>query len=207
MGPPGAGKGTQGELLVGWLDVPRYATGDMLRAARAEGTELGREAARHIDAGELVPDDLVLGIVEEALDRDGAWDGFVFDGFPRTVEQAEGLGELLDRRDRALDAVVGLAVPEEELLRRLAGRRVCTSCGEVTGEAPEGGGNCPACGGTLVPRGDDRPETVRRRLQVYREETAPVLRWYRDSDVPVHDVDGTGSVEEVHVRIRERLGG
>lgn len=206
MGPPGAGKGTQGELLVEWLGVPRYSTGDMLRAARRGGTDLGRRAARRMDAGDLVPDDLILGIVEEALDRDAAWDGFIFDGFPRTLEQAEGLGELLERRERALDAVVSLEVPEEEAVRRLSGRRVCAACGEVAHVSTGSDEGCPACGGELVQRSDDRPETVRRRLEVYREETEPVLRWYRGSDVPVLEVDGTGDVEEVQVRIRDRLG-
>lgn len=205
MGPPGAGKGTQGELLIERLGVPRYSTGDMLRAARRAGTRLGEKAARYMDAGELVPDDLILGIVEEALDRDGSWDGFIFDGFPRTIEQAEGLDRLLGRRNRSLDAVVCLEVPEKELVRRLSGRRVCESCGEVT-RASHAGEVCPACGGELVQRADDRPETVRRRLRVYHEETEPVLCWYRDAEVPVVEVDGSGSVEEVHGRIRERLG-
>lgn len=204
MGPPGAGKGTQGELLSRGTGVPRLSTGDMLREARRRGTELGRRAASYMEAGELVPDDLILGLIDERLDRPGAGDGFILDGFPRTVAQAEGLAELLEGRDESLDAVVVLRVPEEELVRRLAGRRVCEECGEVTraGAGPE----CPECGGRLVQRRDDRPETVRRRLQVYREETRPVLRWYRESDVRVVDVDGTGSVEEVHRDLRGRLG-
>lgn len=205
MGPPGAGKGTQGELLVDRLELPRYATGDMLRAARKAETRLGRRAARYMDAGELVPDELILAIVEEALDRDGAWEGFIFDGFPRTVAQAEGLERLLERRGRSLDAVVSLEVPEEELVRRLARRRVCGACGEVTRAEGDGGDACPACGGTLVQRSDDRPETVRRRLEVYRRETTPVLRWYADSEVPLLRVDGTGGVDAVHARIRRRL--
>lgn len=205
MGPPGAGKGTQGELLAAWLDVRRYSTGDMLRGARQAGSELGERAARYMDAGELVPDRLILGIVEEALERDEAWDGFVFDGFPRTVPQTEGLDRLLARRDRELEAVVSLEVPEEELVRRLSGRRVCTACGEVTHVDAGAGEGCAACGGELVRRRDDRPETVRRRLEVYREETEPVLRWYRGSPVPVLEVDGTGSVEAVQARLRDRL--
>lgn len=207
MGPPGAGKGTQGELLARDLDVPRYATGDMLRDARRQGTEMGREAARYMDAGELVPDDVVVGIVAEALDRPEASDGFILDGFPRTLEQAEGLAGILEERGEELDAVVYLEVPEEELVRRLSSRRVCAECGTVTRVEGDGGeGPCPACGGALEQREDDRPSTVRRRLDVYRSRTRPVLDRYRESDVRVEELDGTGGVDEVAARVRERLG-
>lgn len=208
MGPPGAGKGTQGDRLAHELDVPRYATGDMLRTARREGTELGRRAAEYMDAGELVPDEVVLGVVGEVLARPTAADGFVLDGFPRTVEQAEGLDAILDDRGESLDAVIYLDVPEEELVRRLSSRRVCSRCGAVTRTRTGDGANgeCGECGGELVQREDDRPETVRRRLEVYRRRTEPVLgRYRREADVPVIDVDGTGSVEEVAERLRERL--
>ncbi len=205
MGPPGAGKGTQGERLAAELEVPRYGTGDMLRAARRRETELGRRAAEYMDAGELVPDEVILGIVREALERPEARDGFVFDGFPRTLEQAMGLRDVLIRRDEALDGVLYLDVPEEELVRRLSSRRTCEACGSVTrvGSADDG---CPECGGELYQREDDRPETVRRRLEVYRRQTEPVLEWYRTrSSVPVSEVDGTGTVEEVERRLKERL--
>ncbi|MFQ5679394.1 MAG: adenylate kinase [Gemmatimonadota bacterium] len=205
-GPPGAGKGTQGELLVEWLHAPRYSTGDMLRSARSAGTELGERARSYMDAGELVPDEVILGIVAEALDRDDAWDGFIFDGFPRTAAQARGLSALLRRRGQSLDAVIQLDVPEAVLVERLTRRRVCGACGQITrvSEA-ENGASCPACGGSLTQRSDDRPETVRRRLQVYRDETEPVLSWYRAAEVPVLTVDGTGSVESVHRAIRAKL--
>ena len=207
MGPPGAGKGTQGERLAEEHGVPRYATGDMLRAARREGTEMGRRAAEYMDAGELVPDDVILGIVREALDRPEAADGFVLDGFPRTLPQARGLAAILEERGEALDRVIYLEVPEDELVHRLASRRVCGDCGAVTREG-EAGEDCPedACGGELVQREDDRPGTVRRRLRVYREQTEPVLEWYRTrSSVPVSEIDGTGTVEEVERRLKERL--
>lgn len=206
MGPPGAGKGTQGERLAEEHGVPRYATGDMLRAARREGTEMGRQAAEYMDAGELVPDEVILGIVREALDRPEAAGGFILDGFPRTLAQARGLDAILAGRGESLDRVVYLDVPKEELVRRLSSRRVCSDCGAVTREG-ETGDACPAadCGGELVQREDDRPETVRRRLQVYREQTRPVLAWYRASDVPVEEVDGTGSVREVAVRLQGSL--
>ncbi len=206
MGPPGAGKGTQGERLAEEHGVPRYATGDMLRAARREGTEMGRRAAEYMDAGELVPDEVILGIVREALDRPEAAGGYILDGFPRTLAQARGLDAILAGRGDSLDRVVYLDVPEEELVRRLSSRRVCADCGAVTRDA-EAGDACPAadCDGELVQREDDRPETVRRRLQVYREQTRPVLEWYRASDVPVEEVDGTGSVREVAGRLQGSL--
>ena len=208
MGPPGAGKGTQSRRLSEDLDVPHYATGDILREARAAGTELGREAARYMDAGELVPDEVVLGLIRERITEGEGRKGFVLDGFPRTVEQAEGLSEILDEAGVSLDVVLDLDVPEDELVRRLTGRRVCGACGEVANVAfePEIGAECPECGGTLNRRSDDEPQTVRRRLEVYREQTAPVLDWYREeSDVPVVEVDGTGDIEDVHDRLAEAL--
>lgn len=201
MGPPGAGKGTQGALLAGRYGIPRYATGDLLREARRAGTELGREAQRYMDAGELVPDDVILGMMHEKLSSEEAESGFLLDGFPRTVAQAEGLGVLLDDLGQRLDAVVSLEVADEEIVRRLSSRRVCGGCGRV---APVGAGsheNCRQCGGELRRRADDEPATVRRRLDVYREETTPVLEWYGRSDTPVRTVRGDGSVEEVQARI------
>jgi adenylate kinase len=200
MGPPGAGKGTQGEILEEDLGVPRYATGDILREARRAGTEMGREARRYMDAGELVPDDVILGIVREALAGEVAERGFILDGFPRTVAQAEGLGRILEELGVRLDAVVDIDVPDAVIVRRLSDRRVCRDCGSVVG--PDDGDACPSCGGDLVPRPDDRPETVRRRLEVYREQTAPVLAWYAASTVPVVRVDGVGTVTEVAGRVR-----
>ncbi|MFB6240415.1 MAG: adenylate kinase [Gemmatimonadota bacterium] len=208
MGPPGAGKGTQSRRLSEDLDVPHYATGDILREARAAGTELGREAARYMDAGELVPDEVVLGLIRQRITEGEGRRGFVLDGFPRTVDQAEGLSEILDGAGVELDAVLNLQVPDDELVRRLTGRRVCGACGEVVNVAfdPEIGAECPECGGTLNRRSDDEPQTVRRRLEVYEEQTAPVLEWYREeSKVPVEDVDGTGDIEDVHGRLQERV--
>lgn len=201
MGPPGAGKGTQGALLARRYGIPRVSTGDMLREARRAGTELGRRAQGYMDAGELVPDDVILGMMRETLASDEAADGFLLDGFPRTVAQAEGLDALLDDLDRKLDAVVDLEVKDEEIVRRLSARRVCGDCGRVAPAGLEEGEPCPACGGPLRRRSDDEPETVRRRLEVYRRETAPVLEWYERSDTPVLHVEGTGEVEQVQQRI------
>ena len=205
MGPPGAGKGTQGALLARRYGIPRYATGDILRAARREGTELGREAQRYMDAGELVPDEVILGMMRERLASGEASDGFLLDGFPRTVEQAEGLAELLDDLGQALDAVVDLQVADEEIVRRLSSRRVCSECGQVAPADHESDRPCPECGGELRRRPDDEPETVRRRLEVYRDETAPVLDWYRRSDVEVIEVSGRGEVAEVNDRLVEAI--
>ncbi len=204
MGPPGAGKGTQGELLAHRFGIPRYATGDILRASRRDGSELGRKAQSFMDAGELVPDEVILGLIGEALDTPEAQDGCLFDGFPRTVAQAEGLDTLLREAGRELDAVVNLAVSDAEIVRRLSSRRVCGDCGTV---APTGEGRreCPGCGGGLVTRPDDRPETVLRRLEVYREQTEPVLSWYRDSSTRVFDIPGTGGVARVQELILEAI--
>lgn len=181
MGPPGAGKGTQGALLAEWLAIPRYATGDILRAARRADTPLGRQARRYMDAGELVPDAVVLDLVVEVLDGDEAENGYVLDGFPRTVTQARGLADLLAARGEQLDAVIYLEVPDEELQRRMAGRAA------------------------VEDRADDTPETIRHRLGVYRQATEPVLRWYRESDVSVIDVVGVGTVADIQAEIRSRL--
>lgn len=209
FGPPGSGKGTQGALLEERLGWKRLATGDVLRAAVAAGTALGREARRYMDAGELVPDDVILGLVDEWLDREalGA-PGVVFDGFPRTVVQAEGLDARLKRRGRVIDAVVSLDVSDDEIVRRLAGRRVCERCGAVFHVDALGAdtGVCPSCGGPLRQREDDREDTVRRRLAVYRETTAPLLAWYEAHGVPIHRVDGQRPVEVVFEDIVARLG-
>jgi adenylate kinase len=205
MGPPGAGKGTQGELLERHLDAVRYSTGDMLREARRAGTDLGRLAQTYMDAGELVPDEVVIGVVGEALAAVSADASVILDGFPRTIPQAEGLALILEAAGQRLDAVVNLVVPEEELVGRLSSRSVCSECGALASSESVASGACVACGSDLVQRSDDQPDTVRRRLGVYLEETAPVLEWYADSPVDVLEIDGIGSVEEIQDRIQERL--
>lgn len=205
MGPPGAGKGTQGARLAERFGIPRYSTGDILRAARREGTELGRAAQEYMDAGELVPDGIILGMMREALSSDEAADGFLLDGFPRTVAQAEGLADLLSDLGLELDAVVDLDVPDDEIVRRLSERRVCSDCGRIAPADRKAEAACPDCGGELRRRSDDAPETVKRRLEVYRDETAPVLDWYEDSDTRVVRVRGTGPVDDVLERVVEAI--
>lgn len=204
MGPPGAGKGTQGELLASRFDIPRYSTGDILRGTRGDGSELGRKAQRYMDAGELVPDDVILGLMRKVLLSTAAAGGYLLDGFPRTVEQARSLRDLLEESNQRLDAVVNLSVDDGEIIQRLSSRRLCEDCGKVMRPAA-GTDSCPGCGGQLLTRPDDRQETVRRRLEVYREQTEPVLGWYRESGVSVLDVPGIGEIEKVQERILGKL--
>lgn len=209
MGAPGVGKGTQASRLAADQGLCRIATGDLLRAALAAGTPLGREAEGYMKTGELVPDEVVLEMVDEELDRGTCRAGAVFDGFPRTVEQARGLERLLAAREATLDLVLVIEVPVEEIVRRLSGRRVCQNCEKLYHlefGPPRVEGRCDACGGNLVQRPDDRPETVRRRLAVYREETQPVIDFYeRETPVPVTEIDGDRPIDEVAVAIRRRL--
>lgn len=206
MGPPGAGKGTQGEILEAQLGVPRFSTGDILRDARREGTPLGLEARRFMDAGELVPDPVILGIVAEALTSEAARAGFILDGFPRTVAQAEGLARILEGLGSRLDVVLNISVEDEEIIQRLSGRRVCRDCGSAGLPGAGADDLCGVCGGELIQRRDDSAETVRRRLEVYREQTEPVLSWYRSSPTRVVDVNGLGSVEGISDRVLAGIG-
>lgn len=206
MGPPGVGKGTQGEFLAERFGVPRLSTGDMIRAALEAGTPLGERVRAYYEAGELVPDEVVLGLVAEAFDGSEASGGFVLDGFPRTVPQADGLGELLAARGIGLDAVLSLEAPERELVDRISGRRVCGTCGLVTHVRAAGKtAACPDCEDVLVQRSDDRAETVRNRLAVYRAQTEPLLAYYARSETGLTAVDGTGTLEAVRDRLFETL--
>jgi adenylate kinase len=207
MGPPGAGKGTQAERLVDDFDLPYYATGDILRAAIAEGTELGKEAQPIVEAGDLVPDELMIGVIMERLDTPEAEDGFILDGFPRTVGQAEALDEALDRRGRSLTAALLIDAPAEEVIRRLSGRRICVKNGHVyhvKNDPPKNEGVCDQDGSRLIQRDDDKPETIKRRLSVYREQTEPLIDWYDQRGV-LRRFDGSRPPEEVHSHIRATL--
>lgn len=204
LGPPGAGKGTQGERIAAALGVPKIATGDVLRAAVREGTPLGREAKAAMDRGDLVPDTVILGIMKEALASDGATRGSVLDGVVRTTPQAEGLERTLGELDRRVDAVLLFRVAEDELVRRLSGRTVCETCQTpYTGREP--GTACDKCGGSLVRRKDDEPEAVRNRLRVYEAQTAPVIGWYRANGTPVLEIDAVGELDAVERRALDAL--
>ncbi len=203
LGAPGAGKGTQGALLAQKLGVPKIATGDMLRDAVRQGTELGRKAKQVMDAGKLVSDDIVLGLVRERLESDASA-GAVFDGYPRNVAQARSLEGLLGEVDRGIDAVVYIDVNDDDIVRRMSGRRTDPETGVVYHVEH----NPPPAGvaGRVIQRDDDREETVRHRLEVYRENTAPLVEHYRQAGVPVHTVDGGGSIEQVQGEILSLLG-
>ena len=207
MGPPGAGKGTQAERLVDDFDLPYYATGDILRAAISEGTELGKRARPIVAAGELVPDELMCDVIMERIDTSEAEDGFILDGFPRTVRQAEVLDEALDRRGRSLTAAILIEAPADEIIRRLSGRRICVKnqhVYHVEFDPPKVPDVCDDDGSRLVQRDDDKPETIRRRLAVYREQTKPVIERYEEQGI-LRRFDGTRSPEEVHTHIRATL--
>ncbi|HEU5184474.1 MAG TPA: adenylate kinase [Gemmatimonadaceae bacterium] len=204
LGPPGAGKGTQAEPVARRLGIPKIATGDVLRAAVREGTEMGKAAQRYMDAGELVPDHVILAIMKETFARPEMKRGVILDGVVRTVPQAEGLERVLRELGRRVDAVLLFEVPDDELVRRLSGRTICERCQTpFTGREP--GTECPKCGGRLVRRKDDEPEAVRRRLQVYREQTAPVIDWYRSNGTSLVAVDAVGTPDEVTERVVRAL--
>jgi adenylate kinase len=208
FGPPGAGKGTQGAMLAQHYGLLRLSTGDVLRDAAREGTPMGARARGYMDAGELVPDEVILGIVKDYLAVHSE-QGVIFDGFPRTVPQAVGLDALLDDLGRRLEAVLVLAVGEDALLKRLSGRRSCNSCGRgynVYYEPPQQDGRCDSCGSELAMRPDDDAATVRRRLEVYEEQTSPIVAHYEASAVPVVHLNGDRTVAEVQHDLRGALG-
>jgi adenylate kinase len=209
LGPPGAGKGTQARELAREWDVPHVATGDMLRDAAAAGTPLGREAKGYMDKGALVPDDVIIRMIAERLRRPDAGRGFLLDGFPRTIAQAEGLEHLLKDLGQPLERVVYFDVSEPELLRRLTGRRVCRACQtafHLVSAPPTRAGVCDRCGGQLYQREDDSEATVRHRLGVYARQTAPLLDWYRGRGLLV-SVPGEGPIETIRGAIRGAAAG
>jgi adenylate kinase len=210
LGAPGAGKGTQAERIVARYALPHISTGEMLRAALEQGTEMGRAAKRYMDAGELVPDEVVVGVVRDRLAEPDTQRGFLLDGFPRTLAQAERLDAMLAEAGRAVTHVVLIDVPEDELVQRIAGRRSCTECGKlynVTFDPPRAEGVCDACGAPLLQRADDNEETVRNRLTVYRSQTAPLIGYYRDKGV-LGEAHGGGKLpDEVFEQVVIVLGG
>jgi adenylate kinase len=204
LGPPGAGKGTQAERLVEDFDLPYYATGDILRAAVKEGSDLGKEAKEYMDRGDLIPDEMMCKVIMERLDSSEAEDGFVLDGFPRTTEQAEVLEEALERRGRRLNAVLLIDVDDDEVVKRLSGRRICVKnqhLYHVDFDPPKREGVCDQDGSRLIQRDDDKPETVRHRLEVYHEQTTPLIERYDEQGL-LRRFDGARSPGEVHDHIR-----
>ena len=206
LGPPGSGKGTQGESLQEDLDLPYYATGDILRAAVREGTELGRTAKEYMDRGDLVPDEVIVGVIAERVDGGEAADGFILDGFPRTVPQADALGEKLAEVGRQLTAAVLIDVSDDEVVRRLGGRRCCPNghVFHVEFDPPEKEGVCDVCGEALEIRDDDKPEVIRNRLEQYHAKTKPLVAYYEEHGKLEH-VDGERPPQEVGERIRALL--
>jgi adenylate kinase len=198
FGPPGAGKGTQGTVLAEKRGLMKISTGDILRDAVRAGTTLGLEAKKFMDAGELVPDSVILGLVREAIQDAGS--GFIMDGFPRTIAQAEGVDQMLREMDKSVDAVVILEVPDEALVQRLSGRRSCPNCGAVYNvyfDKPKQDEKCDRCNSELVQRADDRRDTVVRRLEVYKQQTSPIIEYYQQKGADVNFIDGDRDIEAV----------
>jgi adenylate kinase len=209
LGPPGAGKGTQARALATLWGIPQVSSGDLLRAVVREDSDLGREAASYMDRGQLVPDELVLKLIAERLRKKDAHKGFILDGFPRNVSQAEALGKGLDKAGLKLDKAVAVIVPDEEIVKRISGRRTCAKCNamyHIAFEPPAKPGVCDKCGGELYQREDDAEETVRERLKVFAEATRPLLDHYGQLGL-LAQVDGVGRTEEVEKRILAAVNG
>lgn len=199
MGLPGAGKGTQASEIVKKFPIPHISTGDMFRKAIKDETDLGKEAKSYMDRGELVPDEVTVGIVKERISEDDAKKGFLLDGFPRTIDQAESLSQIMSELDREIDAVINIEVPEEELMNRLTGRRICEKCGttyHLVFNPPKVDGICDIDGGKLYQREDDNPETVSNRLIVNVKQSKPILEYYNNKGV-LKNIDGSKDIDEV----------
>ncbi|MBX7840932.1 MULTISPECIES: adenylate kinase [Staphylococcus] len=207
MGLPGAGKGTQASEIVKKFPIPHISTGDMFRKAIKDETDLGKEAKSYMDRGELVPDEVTVGIVKERISEDDAKKGFLLDGFPRTIDQAEALNSIMAELDRNIDAVINIEVPEEELMNRLTGRRICENCGttyHLVFNPPKVEGICDLDGGKLYQREDDNPETVSNRLKVNVKQSKPILEYYDNKGV-LKNIDGSKDIEEVTTDIIDIL--
>jgi len=206
LGPPGAGKGTQAQMIVERYHIPQISTGDILRAAVKEGTALGKQAKAFMAKGELVPDEVVIGIIDQRLREPDCKTGFILDGFPRTTPQAEALQAILTKIGKSVDHVVNIEVDSEELIKRLTGRRTCKNCGgmfHILFHPPQKEGVCDRCGGTLYQREDDREETIRTRLKEYQKQTAPLIQYYQDKQLlrSIRGVGGQNQIFEQVIRV------
>jgi adenylate kinase len=203
LGAPGAGKGTQAKKLIEKYKIPQISTGDILRKAVADGTPLGKEAKVIMDKGELVPDKIVLGLVEERVKQDDCKKGFILDGFPRNTAQAEALDKMLNDLKMPLDSALSVDVPKDDLMKRLTGRRTCKNCQQMYNiyySSPKKNGVCDKCGGELFQRDDDKEETIKKRLDVYDASTAPLINYYKNKGI-LKSVIGTGSIDEIFKKV------
>jgi len=209
LGAPGAGKGTQAKKLIEKYGIPQISTGDLLRAAVSAGTALGKEAKSYMDKGELVPDSVVLGMVEERLKQDDCKKGYILDGFPRNTAQAEALDKMLAALNMSLTGAVSVDVPFEDLMKRLTGRRTCKACGQMYNiyfSAPKKEGACDKCSGELYQRDDDKEATIKKRLEVYTAQTEPLMGYYKNKGI-LKSVAGTGSIDEIFSKVCAILEG
>jgi len=203
LGAPGAGKGTQAKMIAGKYQIPHISTGDIFRANIKEGTELGQKAKGYMDQGLLVPDELVVDLVVDRLTWDDAREGYILDGFPRTIPQAEALTEALSAKGEKLDHAIDIEIPDQNIIERMGGRRACVACGatyHIVNIPPRNEGICDKCGAELILRDDDKPETVTKRLEVYHEQTQPLIDYYRNEGV-LREVDGTCDMADVFAAI------
>lgn len=208
LGAPGAGKGTQAKQIAGKYSIPHISTGDIFRANIKNGTELGKKAKEYMDQGLLVPDELTCDLVVDRIGQDDCKNGFVLDGFPRTIPQAEALTDALNKLGEKMDYAIDVDVPDENIVKRMSGRRACLDCGatyHVVSIPPKKEGICDACGNKLVLRDDDKPETVQKRLDVYHEQTQPLIDYYKKAGI-LKSVDGTQPMEDVFAEIVKILG-
>lgn len=208
LGAPGAGKGTQAKKVAKKYNIPHISTGDIFRANIKEGTELGKRAKEYMDKGELVPDDITIGMLLDRIHKSDCKDGFVLDGFPRTIPQAKSLSEALSKLNEKIDYAINIDVPDDSIITRMSGRRACLSCGStyhIKYSAPKKENICDNCGSELVIRDDDKPETVKKRLDVYHKQTQPLIDYYDNENI-LANVDGTKDMEEVFLDIVAVLG-
>ena len=208
LGAPGAGKGTQAKKIAAKYEIPHISTGDIFRANIKQGTELGKKAKTYMDAGDLVPDELVCDLVVDRIQQDDCTKGFILDGFPRTIPQAEALTNALNAIEQKMEYALNIDVPDENIIHRMAGRRACVGCGatyHVEFNPTKKEGICDVCGEELILRDDDKPETVKNRLNVYHEQTKPLIEYYNKENI-THTIDGTQTMDEVFNDIRKILG-